>query len=253
MIIGAGNVAWQLASAFFKAGITVEQVYARNKQSANELAKKVLAEPICSIDDLIETADLYLLCITDDSISSIAENFPPIAGIVAHTSGAKALSTLNANQNCGVFYPLQTMVKNQNTDFNEVPILCEGNSGAVEAALMDLALRLSTNVHAIDSNQRQKLHVAAVFANNFTNHMLAKAYQICTENNIPFRVLKPLIAETVEKAFIENPKLHQTGPAARNDVQTIAQHISLLRKKTDQNLYNTITQSIQNQIDETEL
>ena len=246
VLLGTGNVSWHLAHAFFKAGADIVQIYGRNAQKAEALAAQVLASPISDLDNLVETADLYLLCISDNNIAEVTGKLPPLNGIVAHTSGAVHMQVLSGCNNYGVFYPLQTFVAGTPVDFEKVPILCEGSSGEVEAALMSLAFTLSQKVYAVNSVQREKLHVAAVFANNFTNHMLAKAYAICQENNIPFEVLHPLIEATFTKALSGDPATNQTGPAVRHDDKTIAKHLELLDNSMLRELYKVITKSIQN-------
>lgn len=245
VLLGTGNVSWHLAHALFKAGADIIQIYGRNAQKAEALAAQVLATPVADLDNLVENADLYLLCISDDSIPEVANQLPPLNGIVAHTSGAANMNVLSGCTNFGVFYPLQTFVAGTNVSFEHIPILCEGSSGDAEAALMSLAFTLSQKVYAVSSAQREKLHVAAVFANNFTNHMLAKAYQICQENNIPFEVLKPLIEATFTKALQGDPAANQTGPAVRHDDKTIAKHLQLLHDDKLRELYQSITKSIQ--------
>jgi predicted short-subunit dehydrogenase-like oxidoreductase (DUF2520 family) len=247
VLLGTGNVAWHLGSALFNAGIDVVQVYGRKPERAEALAAQLLATPITDLDNIIENADLYLICVTDTAIAEVAAQLHHVRGIVAHTSGSVSLSALRGNENMGVFYPLQTFTVGAAVNFNEVPILCEANTPEAEAKLMALAMELSTKVHAINSAQREKLHISAVFANNFTNHLLAKAKQICDENHIPFSILHPLILETARKAVAGNPAENQTGPAKRNDAQTLEKHLAQLTNDNLRTLYKTLSQSIQSE------
>jgi predicted short-subunit dehydrogenase-like oxidoreductase (DUF2520 family) len=209
------------------------------------LAAPVLASPVSDLDDLIEDADLYLLCTSDDSIEHIAAQLHHVNGIVAHTSGAMNMAILQGNHEFGVFYPLQSLTAGTQVNFEDIPFLIEGSSGETESALMSLAFELSRKVYAISSAQREKVHVAAVFANNFTNHMLVQAKAICDENNIPFEVLHPLIKATFTKALSGDPAENQTGPAIRGDERTIAHHMELLPDEQRKKLYKLITESIQ--------
>ena len=247
VILGTGNVAWHLSFALFKAGLDLVQVFGRNADSAKEVAKRVLAEPVSTINDVVENADLYLLCISDKNIAEVAKKLPEVKGIVAHTSGSVSMDVLSQFQEYGVFYPLQTFKKSAEVVFEKVPILCEGSSNQAESALMSLAFELSENVFSLNSVQRQKLHVAAVIANNFTNHLFAQAYRLCAENNIPFEVLHPLILETARKATLGNPADYQTGPAHRKDEETIGKHLNLIENAALRDLYALITKSIEQQ------
>jgi predicted short-subunit dehydrogenase-like oxidoreductase (DUF2520 family) len=245
VILGTGNVAWHLSKALHKANFNIVQVYGRNKQKAESVAAPVMASVATEIYQLVEDADLYMLCISDDSITEIGRQLNYMDGIVAHTSGAIALNALKGLHEYGVFYPLQSFTTGKEVDFEQVPFLIEGSSGSTESALMSVAFELSQKVFAISSAQREKMHVAAVFANNFSNHMLTEAKAICDENNIPFDVLRPLIKATFEKAQQGNPADNQTGPAIRGDERTIAKHLALLSDKDQRTLYKLITKSIQ--------
>ena len=247
VILGTGNVAWHLSFALFKSGREIVQVFGRNSTQTAEIAQRVLAQPISNFNQIDEDADLYLLCISDKSIADVANNIPDVNGIVAHTSGSVPLNVLNQFHESGVFYPLQTFKKGADFDFENVPILCEGSSGPAESALMSLGFEISQNVFSINSEQRQKLHVAAVIANNFTNYLFAQAYKLCTENNIPFEALHPLILETARKATLGNPADYQTGPAHRKDEETINKHLQLIDNSALRELYKQITKRIEEQ------
>jgi predicted short-subunit dehydrogenase-like oxidoreductase (DUF2520 family) len=228
--------------------VDILQVYDRKPEKAKAFAAELSATPLSDFRNIIENADLYLVCVSDAAIAEVGAQLHYARGIVAHTSGSVRMDALAGNDNIGVFYPLQTFTTGVPVDLNEVPFLCEGNSSQAESALMALALELGTKVYAISSDQREKLHVAAVFANNFTNHLLAKAHQICEENHIPFSVLHPLILETARKATEGNPKDQQTGPAKRGDTVTIEKHLDQLTDSKLQALYKLLTQSIQTDI-----
>ena len=245
VILGTGNVGWHLAQVLYKAGGNISQVYGRNLQKAESLAAQVLATPIQDLDHIIPNADLYLLCISDNHIKDVAAKLPVVRGIVAHTSGAVNMNELAQNQNYGVFYPLQTLIAGTPVDFSEIPMLCEGNTPQNENALLGLGKTISKKVYAVNSAQREQVHVAAVFANNFSNHMLAQAYAICQKHRIPFEVLHKLVEVTFTKALNGDPKENQTGPAMRHDDKTIAKHLALLPDENLRTLYQIITKSIQ--------
>jgi predicted short-subunit dehydrogenase-like oxidoreductase (DUF2520 family) len=248
VLIGTGNVAWHLGTALSKAGIDVVQVFGRRPERAKALAAQLQSTPISDFNNLAEDADFYLVCVSDAAIAEVGRKLQNVRGIVAHTSGSVRMDALSKNENRGVFYPLQTFTAGVPVDFNHVPLLCEGNSAQTEAALMALAFELSTKVFAISSDQREKLHVAAVFANNFTNHLFAQAHRICEANKIPFSVLHPLILETARKATETNPEESQTGPAKRGDAVTIEKHLNQLTDPNLHELYLLLTKSIQKNV-----
>ena len=146
----------------------------------------------------------------------------------------------------GVFYPLQTFSKDKQVDFSIIPICLESEYPGDFSLLETLAKCISENVYKIDSKQRQALHVAAVFVSNFTNHMYKLGSDICNDNNIPFDILKPLIVETADKIMHLSPQEAQTGPAIRNDKKTLEKHLEFIKDQNQKNIYNTITESIQN-------
>ena len=162
-----------------------------------------------------------------------------------HTSGGVALEKISNHNRRGVFYPLQTFTKGKAVDFKTIPICIETEFSADLKILKKIAKSISDKMYIINSEQRKALHVAAVFVNNFTNHLYQIGNQICEENNIPFEVLHPLIQETAEKIKELSPSEAQTGPALRNDTKTIEKHIDFLENPEYKKLYQLLTQSIQ--------
>ena len=167
--------------------------------------------------------------------------------MVVHTSGGIPVNAISNHDRRGVFYPLQTFSSERAVDFGKVPICIEAKDPKDLKLLHHLASSMSTMVYEIDSDQRKQLHLAAVFANNFTNHMYVLAQQICEENDLPFDMLKPLILETAQKIELESPLLMQTGPAIRHDVSVLQLHAELLGDGTRGAIYELISKSIQNQ------
>ncbi|MCB7480420.1 Rossmann-like and DUF2520 domain-containing protein [Christiangramia sediminis] len=243
VIIGAGNVATHLYQCFTKSKqLDVIQVYNRNIQHLDfveDASKKVSA-----LDELKE-ADLYLIAIKDEAIGELVAKFNPKNGIVAHTSGTQPLHILSKFDNYGVFYPLQTFSKIKPVNFREVPLCLEANSEDNLEFLKKIASIISNQVFEVNSDQRKALHVSAVFVNNFSNHLFTLASDFCKKEELPFDILRPLIKETVDKLENLDPYSAQTGPALRNDKDTISAHLEMLdgdRKK----IYTILTESIQN-------
>ncbi|MGY5850888.1 Rossmann-like and DUF2520 domain-containing protein [Salegentibacter sp. F14] len=242
VILGAGNVAFHLAKAFSKTGkIKLQQVYNHRPESLVDL--KDFAPTTTSLDQL-DKADVYLIALKDDIISEIAALLKDNGAMVLHTSGSVPLKALDKFKNRGVFYPVQTFSKKKGVDFREIPIGLEANNSENLSLLKEIAREISTKIFEIDSEQRKALHLAAVYVNNFTNHLYALGAEICKENGISFEILKPLIRETVDKLENLTPLESQTGPALRNDKQTISSHLGMLDPKR-QELYKLLTQSIQ--------
>ena len=152
---------------------------------------------------------------------------------------------LKTHKNHGVFYPLQTFSTQKSVDFANIPLCLEANKPEGLALLEQLAVKMGGPTHLIDSEQRKALHIAAVFVNNFTNHLYAIGESICQEHLVPFAVLQPLIAETADKIKSLSPLDAQTGPALRNDRNTLDNHLSLLTQEAQKKLYTSLTKSIQ--------
>lgn len=247
VIIGSGNVAQHLISAFQnsqKTGIEIElvQVYSRQKASVSHLLD--LKQITNDLDALAE-ADLYIIAVSDDAIASVSSQLPFKNRLVVHTSGSVPLQALNEDNRKGVFYPLQTFTKNKAVDFKTIPICLESENGTDYQLLDKVAKSISEKVFAINSQQRKALHVAAVFVNNFTNHLYQIGQEICRENQVPFEILKPLITETANKIMVLSPEEAQTGPAKRHDTATIKAHEAFLSNENQLTIYKTLTQSIQ--------
>ena len=243
VVIGSGNVAQHLIKAFNNAaGVQLVQAFARHP---GQLEQLLPPEKITGSMDALAKADVYIIAVSDDAIATVAPQLPFSGRLVVHTSGSAGLNQPDGKNRRGVFYPLQTFSKNRAVDFLTVP-LCLETEYPEDLTLLDtLAHALSDNVYAINSAQRQALHVAAVFVSNFTNHLYAIGNTICRENNIPFDILKPLIQETAGKISTLTPLQAQTGPAVRNDQKTLQKHLDFLHNDNQKAIYKLLTQSIQ--------
>ncbi|WP_259066928.1 Rossmann-like and DUF2520 domain-containing protein [Mucilaginibacter sp. X4EP1] len=228
-IIGSGNVATHLAAAFKNAGHRIMQVYSRDMQHAALLAYHVGAEPVDSLNQINSETDLFVISIKDDVIGQIAEKLSSYNKLIVHTSGATHLEAIQAfTPNAGVFYPLQTLSKTKEVDFRTVPICIEGADEQITGQLIELAQTISNKVYRVNSAQRKVLHLAAVFACNFPNYLYGVAQQLLAKNEMDFDLLRPLILETAQKVQDHPPADVQTGPAVRNDQQTMAMHLAML-------------------------
>ncbi len=252
VIIGAGNVATNLAKIFYKKISKNIHIHSRTEVSAKSLANKIQVSYSNNFNNVPFDADLYVISISDDAISEIVANHilkeKINNNLVVHTAGSVESDILkNLSANYGVFYPLQTFSKIKNLDFKNIPLCLEANSGFNYKRLSKYAFYISEDVRKINFEQRITLHLAAVFANNFSNSMFVIAEKILKEKNIDFNILLPLINETIAKIQKKSPQKVQTGPAVRNDKNIMNKHIELLRKTENiQNIYELISKNILN-------
>jgi len=242
-LIGSGNVAQHLIKAFSKSELVeIVQVFARKKET---LASVIDYDKIVNDFEDLKEADLYIIAVSDNAINEVSQQLPFNNQLVVHTSGTASIDTLDIKNRRGVFYPLQTFSKNKDIDFSVIPICLEAENTFDFRDLDTVAKSISNAVFPINSEQRKALHVAAVFVNNFTNHLYQIGQEICDENQVSFEILKPLIQETAEKIKTLDPIDAQTGPAKRDDSSTITAHLEYLTNENQKNIYKILTQSIQ--------
>jgi len=246
-IIGTGNVAFHLARAFsaaqgvnlqFVAGRDLEKLKTFEEFSATLNLNKELEKTFYS--------DVILIAVSDASIAAVSQQLMESKALIVHTSGSTAIQILDQNKRCGVLYPLQSFSKEKELVYKEIPFLIEAKLQDDLGVLKLLTESLSANYFTVNSKDRAALHLAAVFSNNFTNHILTEAKQLCNDHNVSFELLKPLMLETVQKAFSIGPENSQTGPAKRKDTPTINKQLSALKSAEQKQLYTLLTQAIQN-------
>lgn len=248
VFIGAGNVATQLAIAFTEKGQQVIQIFSKTEGKARILADKLSCPYTTEAEQITAQGDIYILAVNDDEIENVAKLISLNNQLIVHTSGSVAMKTLkDVSENHGVFWPLQTLTSNKKADFSDIPVCIEASNSKSAEILQQLAGSITQKVHEINSPQRKVIHVAAVFACNFSNQMFAIAEDILTDEGISFDMLKPLIAETIEKIKEGNPAEMQTGPAIRGDKATMDEHLRLLENSpVYQKIYTLVSQSITN-------
>jgi predicted short-subunit dehydrogenase-like oxidoreductase (DUF2520 family) len=242
-LLGAGNVATHLYMAFKEAqDVAVVQWYNRTLTALAPYKNDV--DVTDNLNDL-KLADLYILAVSDDAISDLSSKMPFSNRLVAHTSGSASIHDLDKKHARAVFYPLQSFSKNLELDFTTVPICLE----VLEKSNMDLLKKLGHALgcatYKINTEQRQTLHLSAVFVNNFTNQLYRIAHEISDAKSINFDILKPLIQETARKVQELSPYMAQTGPAKRNDKKTIKRHLKQLENEDHKAIYKLLTASIQ--------
>lgn len=246
VIIGSGNVATHLAIALQAAGITITQVWSYHYANAVALASKVNGQAVAQLDEIDPQAAICFIAVKDDAVAGVAEQLEGFKGLVAHTCGAVPMNVFEGKfENYGVFYPLQTFSKHKALNFADIPLCLEASDEASMQLLRQVASQLSGRVLEVDSDKRKILHLAAVFACNFTNHLYALGEQLLAANGLEFDVLRPLIAETAAKVQQSLPLAVQTGPAIRNDEQTLKAHQELLMPHPHLlEIYRTLSESI---------
>jgi len=245
IFIGAGNVASAMAKALHTKHDIV-QVYSKSNAHAKKLASTLQCSFTTDLKKIIVDADIFIVAVKDDAIEQVASVLRLKNKLVLHTSGAIDIWPLKKiSSRYGVLYPLQTFSKDSLVK-KGIPFCIEASDESVKKILEALVKELGGKINVLSSKQRAKLHMAAVFVNNFTNHMFAIAEDILKEDKIPFSLLLPLIEETIAKIKSRTPLQVQTGPALRKDKKTIKKHEKMLSGKPEYlKIYKKMTKSIQ--------
>lgn len=246
--IGAGNVATHLSAALSKKGHTICQVFSRTEVSARELAEKRSCPFTTSLSEVTPNADLYIVSVKD----AVLEQVLPLLvkcnpnALFVHTAGSVSISVWNGlAQRYGVIYPMQTFSKQKPVDFTNLPVFIEANTPTDCQLLKGLMEGISRKVYQASSEQRRYLHIAAVFACNFSNHMYAICHHLLEKHQLPFETMLPLIDETARKVHTLSPAEAQTGPARRNDENVMKQHLQILENESDlAEIYQLISKHI---------
>ncbi|MDR2148055.1 MAG: DUF2520 domain-containing protein [Tannerella sp.] len=245
VFIGAGNVATHLAPAMQASGFEIGQIFSRSLGSAQLLAQKLHCNCTANIKEITPDADIYIFAVTDDALPNLVRQIPQNSGVWIHTAGSIPMNIFNGySERYGVIYPLQTLSKNRAVDFRQVPLFIEANHTDTEIIIREIADSVSSIVNAVDSEKRKYLHLAAVFACNFTNYLYAVATEIIEKQDIDRNVLQPLIDETAAKLHTMTPVEAQTGPAVRNDRKTMEKHLEMIENKEIRELYKMISENI---------
>lgn len=239
-IVGTGNVAFHLGKALISSGYEIIDIFGRDQAKALELSIELNCLQTFDLSAL--KGDLVLLCVSDQSIQGLASKISS-EKVIIHTSGGISIEALKGHSKYGVLYPLQTLSKGRKVDFSKVPLLIEANDKETLILLEDLSRNLSTTVVSVTSIERKRIHLAAVFVNNFVNHLVFHSKNIMDKENLDWNLLIPLLDETIDKLKDIGPFEAQTGPARRNDQRTIDEHLELLSGK-EKDVYQLLTDSI---------
>ncbi len=244
--IGAGAVGTHLSLAFCKAGFSIVQVINRGVEDGQLLARTVNASYSEFPEELFEKVTHVFLTLPDQVIPETLSRLPRNDFVVLHTTGSFPMSALKKHgHSCGVFYPLQSFTKDRSPNWNDIPIFIEGSSIEIEHDLMELAEEIGSVGIRLESEKRIKLHMAAIFASNFTNYIQGRAQEMLQGIGLSDDLIRPLVDETISKSYEFGAMKAQTGPARRGDLETLKKHLELLSCcPVDQELYKALSMSI---------
>ena len=247
VIIGTGNTATILGRKLKAAGHNIVQIYGRNAKAASDLAYELHTESTNYWAVVTRTADLYVLAVSDIAVEEIIKELQLPDKTIVHTAASVSKHILNKVSHYGVFYPLQSL-KKESAYLPETPIIIDASDDETLHLLEDLASSITDNVIKAGDEERMKLHLAAVFSNNFVNYLYSLTEEYCQKEGIDFKLLMPLIQETAMRIQTISPADAQTGPAIRHDAATIQKHEELLKEYPHlKKFYLLFTESIWNQ------
>lgn len=232
-IVGAGNTAYTLCKLLKSKGIEPYCMLVRDAAKAQKVSEELGVEAVSDYEKVLKS-DLAIIAVNDDAISEVATHLLEYKGLAVHTSGTKSAELLNRTMRFGVFYPLQTMSKNREIEFDEIPLLIYANSPDDVEMLSRFASHFSKKVVFCDDEQRKAIHLAAVYVSNFTNVMLGIGDKLLKDNGLKLEIMRPLVEEMIKKSFETTPKDALTGPARRGDFATIGEHVKMLADNPDE-------------------
>ncbi|MDR1644938.1 MAG: DUF2520 domain-containing protein [Tannerellaceae bacterium] len=246
VFIGAGNLASGMSEEMQRAGMTIGQIYSRTRAHAESLARRINCRWTSNLHEVITDADLYVFAVTDTALPQVIARMKPNGGLWVHTAGSLPAELFERyTSRYGVFYPLQTFTRGLRVCLDKTPIFLEAKWKEDYKMLRRIAVALSDNVRETDWEQRKRIHLSAVFACNFTNHMYALAARIMEEQGLPYDLLLPLIEETAAKVNVLTPAEAQTGPAVRFDRNIMDKQIAMLEEQPAmQTIYKLLSQNI---------
>jgi len=249
--VGSGNVATHLARALQNSGHLIEEVFSPNVRHVKCFAEQFGCNIVNDLKELNTKVNLLIIAVPDAKVEEVAKALPPIKGIVAHTSGITPMDVLQGAKNYGVFYPLQTFTGNRKMDISDAPFCIEGSNKEVVKRLSELAGKISQSVQLVNSEERKHLHLAAVMVSNFVNHLYGISHDFLESKQLDFNLLLPLIRETAAKVQDISPEKAQTGPARRNDEQTLKSHLKMLKNSPEnEELYRLFSEQIKKKYNE---
>lgn len=245
-LVGAGNVAWHLSNALANTDYAIKQIYSRTLDKAQRLANTFGYEAVKQLTDFDEV-EAIILAVDDNQIEQVANELPnPFNAVVMHTSGSVSIDALQTHQHAAVFWMIESLTAGKKINYSQIPIIVHYSDVRANNLVNELARTISSKVHILADTERRKLHLAAVMANNFTNHLFGLIKQYAQQNKLDFNLLKPIIDSTIHNAVDGDPLQLQTGPARRRDHKTLQAHANLLAdNKSIASIYEALSNSIQ--------
>lgn len=245
IFLGSGNLATRLSLEMLSKGFDIIQVYSHTASHAESLAQQLGCPWTTDPKGVMTDGDLYIFALKDAVLPDLIARIRPNGGMWVHTAGSMPMDIFSGYaEQYGVIYPMQTFSKSRLVDFSIIPFFLEANTSDGACLLQSVAEKLSGNIRFLSSDKRRHLHLAAVFACNFTNHIYSLASRLLEQQDIPAEILLPLIDETAAKIHVLPPKKAQTGPAIRYDENVINKHLAMLDDPDMQSIYRIISQSI---------
>lgn len=242
-IIGTGNVALQLSKLFLKNNFKIDCIYGRSNFSDSQIDKHLFTD---KISDISKNSDLYLVAVSDDSYIDLLKNISLKNKFIVHTSGSLDSEKLDSfSKRWGCLYPIQTIKKNQQIEWDNIPFYIEASNNNDLELLTDFCHANNLHYSVQNSNQRNKTHIAAVAANNFIYYLLSTIKEYCDKNKINFKNLKPLLDQSLNNVLNFPAHQLQTGPAIRKDLKLIEKHLESLKSEKDlKEIYQLFSEKI---------
>lgn len=242
-IIGTGNVALQFSKLFLKNNFKIDCIYGRSNFSDSQIDKHLFTD---KISDISKNSDLYLVAVSDDSYIDLLKNISLKNKFIVHTSGSLDSEKLDSfSKRWGCLYPIQTIKKNQQIEWDNIPFYIEASNNNDLELLTDFCHANNLHYSIQNSNQRNKTHIAAVAANNFIYYLLSTIKEYCDKNKINFKNLKPLLDQSLNNVLNFPAHQLQTGPAIRKDLKLIEKHLEILKSEKDlKEIYQLFSEKI---------
>jgi len=244
-LVGTGNMAWFLGGRLKDAGHQCKGVYGRKAENAQTMAEHCGATVLKHLSDIQDDADCCIIAVSDHSIAGVANDLQLKNTVVIHTAGAVPLDVIR-KENKAVLWFIYSILKTELPDHRAIPAMWEANGEPAKRVVTSIAGAISDIVMEGNADKRTWLHLSAVFANNFTNHIVTICEQICHEQGVSFKLMMPILQQTLYRINYKSPAELQTGPAVRRDDETVAKHLKLLADTPErQRIYRAVTQSIE--------
>jgi predicted short-subunit dehydrogenase-like oxidoreductase (DUF2520 family) len=243
---GAGRVGSALCRGLFDAGYRIDLIVTQTEGSGTILSEQCNASWSSRLI-FPDSSDVIIVSVPDNRLREVLNNIRcGGAVLVVHTAGSQGIEVFPDHINRkGVFYPLQTFSPGREVSFKNLPFLLEASDDQSASILKSMVDSVGGMGYFVETERRRMLHLAAVFVCNFTNHMLTMGKEIAGKAGFNFEILDSLLNETISKAMRIGPENSQTGPAMRNDQNTIEKHLELLSFSPElQKIYYEMTESI---------